>query len=70
MSNKNLDIKNNLFPEIRKIIEEGKQQVAQAVNAGLTATYWYIGKRINEEILNNKRAEYGKYILKSLSEKL
>ena len=70
MSNKNLDIKNDLFPEIRKIIEKGKQQVAQAVNAGLTATYWHIGKRINEEILNNKRAEYGKYILKSLSEKL
>ena len=60
----------NLFTEIRQIIESGKQQVAQAVNVGLTATYWNIGKKINDEILGNKRAEYGEQILPTLSAKL
>lgn len=68
MSNK-IEI-NQLFPEIKKIIEQGKQQVAQAVNVSLTATYWHIGKRINDDILENKRADYGKEILQSLSAKL
>lgn len=66
----NAELNKNLFPEIRKIIEEGKQQVAQAINVGLTATYWHIGKRINDEVLNNKRAGYGKQIVQSLSAKL
>lgn len=60
MSNKNIDINKNLFAEIKKVIESGRQQVAQAVNVGLTATYWNIGKRIEEDILQNSRAGYGK----------
>jgi len=67
---KEIDLNSKLFPEIKKIIEEGKQQVAQAINVSLTATYWHIGKRINEDILQNKRADYGKQILQSLSDKL
>ena len=67
---KELQINDKLFSEIKKIIDEGKHQVAQAVNVSLTATYWHIGKRINDEVLNNKRAEYGKQILQSLSAKL
>jgi len=67
---KEIDLNSKLFPEIKKIIEEGKQQVAQAINVSLTATYWQIGKRINEDILENKRADYGKEILHALSAKL
>jgi predicted nuclease of restriction endonuclease-like (RecB) superfamily len=59
-----------LFEAIQQIVEQGKQQVAQAVNAGLTATYWNIGKQINEDILKHKRAEYGKQVLQSLSAQL
>ena len=70
MNDKNLDINKNLFTDIKTVIEQGKQQVAQAVNMGLTATYWHIGKRINEDVLENKRADYGKQILQSLSAKL
>lgn len=70
MKNKQLDLNNNLFSEIKKVIEQGKQQVAQAVNVGLTATYWNIGKCINENILDNKRADYGKRTLQTLSAKL
>ncbi len=61
---------NSLFRSIRQLIEEGRQNVAQAVNAGLTMTYWNVGKRINEDILQNERAEYGKQVLQSLSAKL
>ncbi|MCK5829894.1 MAG: hypothetical protein KAH20_06285 [Methylococcales bacterium] len=31
-----------LFKDIQLTVEQGKQQVAQAFNVGLTATYWNI----------------------------
>lgn len=52
------------------MIEEAKQNVAVTVNAATTILYWNIGQRVNSEILNNKRAEYGKEVVKSLSQKL
>jgi hypothetical protein len=55
---------NNLFSEIKHLIEEARQTVA--VNAATTILYWNIGQRINNEILENKRAEYGKEIVKTL----
>ncbi|MGR3317261.1 MAG: PDDEXK nuclease domain-containing protein [Candidatus Anammoxibacter sp.] len=60
----------HLFDEIKRLIDEARSKVAQTVNAGLTATYWNIGKRINNDILKNKRAEYGEQILPTLSAKL
>jgi len=60
----------NLFLEIKEIIQNAKEKVARTINATLTATYWYIGKRINDEVLENKRAEYGKEIVKTLSVEL
>jgi predicted nuclease of restriction endonuclease-like (RecB) superfamily len=62
--------KNPLLLEIRALIEETKSSVAVAVNTGLTMMYWTVGKRIREEILKNKRAEYGKQIVQSLSTQL
>ncbi len=60
----------DILHELKKIIIDGKNQVAQAINVGLTATYWNIGKRINQEILNSKRAGYGKQIIPVLSKQL
>ncbi len=65
---KNINLQ--LFDEIKNLIEDARSKVAQTVNAGLIATYWNIGKRINDDILNNKRAEYGEQILPTLSSKL
>jgi predicted nuclease of restriction endonuclease-like (RecB) superfamily len=56
----------SLISEIKYLIEDSKQQVAVAVNATLTILYWQIGKRINEEILNDRRAGYGKQIVATL----
>ena len=67
-----LDKSNNLdlVKEISLYIEESKQQLAITVNATLSLLYWQIGKRINEEILQNQRAEYGKEIVSALSRQL
>jgi hypothetical protein len=67
-----LDKSNNLdlVKEISLYIEESKQQLAITVNATLSLLYWQIGKRINEEILQNQRAEYGKEIVASLAQAL
>lgn len=59
-----------LYADIKKLIEGSRSAVAQTVNAGLTAMYWNIGKIINDEILQNKRADYGKQIVATLSQQL
>ncbi len=61
---------NSLFSEIKHLIEEAKQNVAIVVNTTTTVLYWNIGERINSDILGNKRAEYGKEVVKSLSKNL
>jgi len=67
MNNKILKNQNNLFVEIKMLIEQSKQQIAVAVNSTITMLYWQIGNRIKTDILQNKRAEYGQEIIKLLS---
>jgi hypothetical protein len=59
-----------LFSEITNLIEESRKAVAVTVNATLTMLYWNIGKKINEEVLNNQRADYGDQIIINLSKDL
>jgi len=63
-------ITTNLIVEIRQLIEQSRQKVAKAVNSEISMLYWHIGKRINSDILNNKRAKYGKQIVATLSQQL
>ncbi|MCD6229529.1 MAG: DUF1016 family protein [Candidatus Diapherotrites archaeon] len=65
-----LDADGSLYLDIKKVIEDTRLSVAQTVNAGISAMYWNIGKRINDDILKNRRAEYGKQIVESLSKQL
>ena len=60
----------NLLLEIKEMIEKARTVVSQTINAGLTMIYWNIGNRINQEILKQERAEYGKQIVSSLSKDL
>lgn len=46
-----------LFNEIRNIVEQSKNQVSVTVNTLMTQMYWNIGKRINQDVLQEKRAE-------------
>ena len=59
-----------LLSELRSLIEQTRSNVAQTVNSALVLMNWHIGKRINDKILRNKRAEYGKEIVASLSQQL
>lgn len=61
---------NRLFEQIKNLIEQTKNNVAVAVNSSMTMMYWHIGKLINDEILQNKRAEYGKEIVATVSQQL
>ena len=63
-------INNNLFEQIKDLIEQTKQNVAISVNSSLTMMYWEIGNKINQDILKNQRAEYGKEIVVTLSRQL
>jgi len=59
-----------LFNDVSKLIEESRQYVANTVNTALSLLYWKIGTRINKEVLQNSRAEYGKRIVSSLTQQL
>lgn len=64
---------NNTQPiaaDIKLLIEQSRHNVALAVNAEITLLYWHVGKRINDEVLKNNRAEYGKQIVVSLARQL
>jgi hypothetical protein len=56
----------SLLTDIRDLIFSARHQVAQAVNAGLTMLYWEIGRRIRQDILEEKRGVYGKEIVAAL----
>ena len=70
MKNKLSDNNAVLIDAVKTLIERSKQQVALTVNANLSMLYWEIGKRINDEILQNKRAEYGGQVIALLSRQL
>lgn len=59
-----------LLDDLRSLIETARGQVAQAVNAGLVRLYWSVGQRIRQDILKEKRAEYGRKIVPTLSAQL
>ena len=61
---------NCLLNNLSQIIEQSKKQLAVQVNTSLTITYWQIGKTINNDILQNQRAEYGKQIITTVAAKL
>lgn len=61
---------NDLLKELISLIETTKIQVASQVNSSLTMLFWHIGKRILTVELNNKRAEYGKQTVVTLSREL
>ena len=73
MSDEHLDIidtPDGLLADVQSMIEQTRTGVAQTVNAGMTSLYWRIGKRIQSEILQGQRADYGKGIVATLSRQL
>ena len=61
---------NLLYNDVCEIIDRARVRVATYVNTEVCLTNWYVGKRIKEDVLFNRRAEYGKRIVKNLSMRL
>ena len=60
----------DIVQEISALIEESKQHVIRTANSALTLLFWQVGKRVNDEILKNDRAQYGKQIIATVSAQL
>jgi predicted nuclease of restriction endonuclease-like (RecB) superfamily len=64
-------INTTLISQIKAVIFASQEQAIRAVDHERTLMYWHIGKYIFEEEQQGKdRAEYGKYLLKYLSQQL
>lgn len=59
-----------LLQDLRGLILTARLTVATTVNATLTLLHWQIGKRVREDILKERRAEYGEQIVSTLSSQL
>lgn len=64
-------IKESFYNQVLELFQNAKRKVSSAVNMTMVYSYYEAGRMIVEEEQQGKeRAEYGKYILKQLSEKL
>ncbi|PAM94000.1 hypothetical protein B4N84_13015 [Flavobacterium sp. IR1] len=61
---------NKLLYELSQLIEQSKHQVSIQANSAITILFWQVGNHINQDILENKRAEYAKKIVSTLSTQL
>lgn len=71
MKEQHLEPKQELYHSIAKIIVDSKSNLYRATNTILLNMYWEIGKLIVQDEQNGeKRAGYGKHILKNLANQL
>jgi hypothetical protein len=64
----NLD---QVYERIRSVLAEARNRAYRAINSAMVGAYWEIGRTIvEEEQRGAQRAEYGKQIIASLSERL
>jgi len=56
-----------LLSRLSELIEYSKQRISSQANSILTMLFWQIGKDINDYVLEHERAEYGKYIMSTVS---
>ncbi len=63
-------IEHNLISDLYELIEQAQAKVVAQVNSGITLLFWQVGKRINDHVLQNERAEYGKEIVVTVSRQL
>ena len=64
-------IKESFYNQVLELFQNAKRKVSSAVNMTMVYSYYEAGRMIVEEEQQGKeRAEYGKYILRQLSEKL
>ena len=59
-----------LFEEISTLIEQTQRTIYAQASGSTVLLFWKIGQRINNDILKNKRADYGKKIVPALATQL
>jgi hypothetical protein len=59
-----------LLTDVRELIVQARAGVARAVDSGLVTLYWHVGRRIRQDILQEKRAEFGQKIVSALGTQL
>jgi predicted nuclease of restriction endonuclease-like (RecB) superfamily len=65
------NINSNIYNKIAELLKNARNKVVQTVNKTMVYTYFEIGRTIVEEEQKGKeRAEYGKQIIKELSQRL
>jgi predicted nuclease of restriction endonuclease-like (RecB) superfamily len=70
-NNKGIVQTTDFIAEIKQILTQARQRAYSAVNSTMVEAYWLVGKRIvEEEQQGEKRAEYGKQVLETLSKEL
>lgn len=68
---KQIAVNNNLYLDIKAILEKARHRTFKAVNILMIDAYWNIGRRIVEEEQKGKeKAEYGTYLLRNLAKVL
>ena len=61
----------DIYKDAQNIIEQTRNYAYQAINTALVQRNWQLGKRIaEEEMQGENRAEYGKEVIKQLSDYL
>jgi hypothetical protein len=60
----------DLINDLVVLIQETKTQVISNINSSLTVSFWHVGNLVLNYILQNKRADYGKQIVVSVSREL
>lgn len=60
----------NLLQKLSELVEYSRNKITSQANSTLTLLFWNIGKHINDFVLDNKRAEYGKQIMSTVSSHL
>ena len=59
-----------LLNDVRAIIEQAQETAYRAVNETLIKRNWLLGMRIQHEVLQDQRAEYGEQVIKTLVKEL
>ena len=59
-----------LFEEISAMIEQSRRAIYVHAGSATVLLFWEIGKHINTDILENKRADYGKKIVSRVATQL
>ncbi|HPK09629.1 MAG TPA: DUF1016 N-terminal domain-containing protein [Saprospiraceae bacterium] len=66
-----MNIRKSLISDIQSIIAQAREKAVRSVNHERVLMYWQIGKVIFEEEQQGKdRAEYGEFLIKSISQEL